>query len=107
MKHLSRIIIAVIIILFSACSKNDDCLLNEIQEEKIFSEKIISENEITIDEARQNLENLLKDFSSLGKKEINSNFTSQKITNGFTLTSTGKKLSKSSSENSRKKNKLL
>ena len=102
MKHLLKIAIAVML-MFTACSKDEVSFQNETPSETLEncnSEKIISENEVTLEEALEDLESLLKDFSSLSKSGGGGDFSSRKISDGFTLKSERHGISKSSNGDS-------
>ncbi len=81
---------------FAACSDKEDLVpRNQVQDKPIVSE-VIQSNVITLEEARENLEIFLKDFSSLSKRS--GDFSSRKISDGFTLKSDKRSISKSTEE---------
>lgn len=83
---------------FAACTDKEEYLVpqNQVQDEQIVNE-VIQSNVITLEEARKNLENFLKDFSSLSKRG-GDGFSSRKISDGFTLKSDKRSISKSTEE---------
>ena len=84
-------------ILFAACNPKEDFepQINEVVEDEVenYTEVSVPNDYVTIEEAREELENFLKDFSTLSKSS--GSFSSKKITNAFTLTSTKPSISKS------------
>lgn len=82
---------------FAACNDKEDLIpQNQVQDEQIVNE-VIQSNVITLEEARKDLESLLKDFSSLSKRG-GDDFSSKKISDGFTLKSDKRSISKSTEE---------
>ena len=82
---------------FAACTDKEDLVpQNQVQDEPIVNE-VVQSNVITLEEARENLESLLKDFSSLSKRG-GDDFSSKKISDGFTLKSDKRSISKSTEE---------
>lgn len=81
--------------IFVACNPKEDLDPQTIEGEN-YTEVSVPDEYVTIEEAREELENLLEDFSTLSKS--NGFFSSKKISNAFTLTSSKPSISKSSKE---------
>lgn len=98
MKRLLQIALAAMI-LFAACSKEDETppplsQEQEVQEATAAVEDAVDDGYITLEEARKDLESILADFTTLSKSG-NGGFPARKIADGFTLKSIHPSLSKS------------
>lgn len=91
---------AVAALMFAACQDKEDLtpqVLTEPVVENVIADTLLQSNVISLEEARKNLENILKNFSPLSKR---GGISSREISDGFTLKSDNPSISKSAGGNS-------